>query len=610
MKHPSLISALAFLSMLLFAWSCEKGPIAGNGNDGKVTLEVIAERPMPCDDQTRVTLTGEELDWEGNETLGVLFSAAQDTSGGPRAILNSISDGRFAGEIDLSRFEFSGRTMSDLKAIVVPADRNTRFECKSTGNRVATPIAATQVQHRNGVLNGEYVPLFATVSEKDLKKRDDGRYTLDGIQLKYGCTLLEYNIYGNNPETIYDEVLESVWIQCSGKAITGVGYWTGSKFSISGNISDPITSILEEKCTVKGKTLDNCIKLYAATLPRYEGNATPTLKKIKVTTNKAVYEKDVNVTLKLRAGHVLRLGLDLGTFVRTPVGKEEFTLNQGAVDSIIFTGYPQLSGYPVTVYYYVPDGDPSKMPILFAMHGSGRNGKGTLNTWKSIADNKKVVVIAPTFYKDYYPESRYQLGNVSWSNYFWNAKPRNMYTYNIIEVLFDLVKADLGSKAEKYDLWGHSAGSQFSHRFTLHMPEARVDRVICSNAGFYTVPDPTGVAYEGVTYGYPNSILGINMDNEQLKAYFARNLTVHAGTADTATTREQDDQLPVGPGAEAQGACRYERAQFFYKRAKAVADSLGFPFNWKYVEVQGVGHSGTKMAQNSKTGAAVLLYGK
>ncbi|MBO4767998.1 MAG: hypothetical protein J5495_00530, partial [Bacteroidales bacterium] len=278
MKHTSLVYAFAFLSMVIFAGSCEKGPVPVLQEKGRVTLEVFADRPDPVDEETRVTFSDGQLVWEGDETLGVLFSSTQDTAGGPRAILKSVSAGRFAGKIDLSEFNFQGRTLSDLRAIVSPADRNSRYEYKGgSNNRLATPIVAVQVQHQNGVLNGEYIPLFATVSESDLKQTGDGRYTLEGIQLKYGCTLLEYNVYGDHPDAKSTEVLESVWIQCSNKAIQGVGFWTGSKFSISGNISDPITVVLEEKCKTQGRTIENCIKLYAAALPRYEGNATPVL---------------------------------------------------------------------------------------------------------------------------------------------------------------------------------------------------------------------------------------------------------------------------------------------------------------------------------------------
>ena len=199
MHYHRYFTASLLTAMMAFA-ACENGPAPALPGKGPVTLEVIAERPDPVDEETRVTLSDGQLVWEGDETLGVLFSNSQDTEGGPRAILKSISGGRFAGKIDLNAYGFQGRTMSDLRAIVSPADRNSRFECNSAGNRVATPIASHQVQHRNGVLNGEYIPLYATVSQNDLKPMDDGRYTLEGIQLKYGCTLLEYNVYGDHPD--------------------------------------------------------------------------------------------------------------------------------------------------------------------------------------------------------------------------------------------------------------------------------------------------------------------------------------------------------------------------------------------------------------------------
>lgn len=610
MKKLSILAATALLALLSLAGSCERGPVPQFPDRGKVTLEVFADWPAPVDGETRVTLDDGELVWENNERLAVLFSNSQDTAGGPRAILNSVSEGRFAGKIDLSTIAAGGRTMDDLRAIVVPADRNTRFECRSAGNRFATPCHSQQVQHLNGVLNGDNVPLFATVKQSDLKKLDNGNYTLSGVQLNYGCTLLEFNIYGTQAEMEPDELFKNIYAQCTKKAIVGMGYWTNGKFTISGNISDPVRVFLEEECVAGGRTKDNCIKLYAAVMPRAEGNQTPVLSTIKIRTSKALYTKSVNTSLKLYAGHVVRIGLDLSTFSRSESAPEE-TIGVG-VDSITtYIGYLPMANKPIKIYTYVPTvGDITKMPILFAMHGSGRNAKGSINSWKTIAQNKKVIVVSPLFDESQYPNWLYQSGGVSWTNSYYNPRPRSLYTYNMIEAIFDLVKEQLGNTSEKYDLWGHSAGSQFSHRMTLNMPDARINRVVCSNAGYYTVPEPSGISNGTTTFGYPFSVLGMNMDLEQLKTYFARDLTVHLGTKDLATTLEEDDQLPVSPGAKAQGACRFERGHFFYNRAKAVADSLGFPFNWKLVEVEGVAHSGSGMVQNSKTGAGILLYGK
>ncbi len=599
---------------------------------GVVSMEVFAQMPAVVQATeavqpaaaaqsesglTRLTLTDDNLVWEGDETLGVIFGAAKDTSGGPggpKATLTSISKGRFRGTIDFGAYNLNGYTMDNVRAVSVPANRHLRYELYNGKGRLATPVTAMQVQRHDGVINGEYIPLFAWVNGEQLRS-EDGKYTLDGIQLNYGCTLLRFHIYGTAPDMAEDEIFQSVTIQCSGKAITGTGYFyptTGFSSSVTGNTTTPIVVRLLEACTLAGRSFDSALQIYAAIMPRYSGGTTPVLTKLTVTTNKATYEKSTSVTLKPEAGHLIPMKIDLSTFTKSGAvtAKTPKQLKRNVMDSLVYNGYAPLYHKPIKVYTFIPSDPVTSCPVLFAMHGSGRNAISMISNWKTIATNKRVVVIAPCFDSDQYANSYYQLGNVSWSTSVWDPKPHELCTYNVLESLFDYFTSELGMTATKYDLWGHSAGGQFSHRMMLHMPEARVDRVVCSNAGYYTVPDPGGISDGTETYDFPYSVLGMEISREQLAAYFARDLTVHLGTADTASTVEQDSQLPSSPGAYAQGKCRYERGKFFFARAKAVADSLGLPFNWKKVEVAGVAHSSQKMSQNTTNGAGVLLYGK
>ena len=71
---------------------------------------------------------------------------------------------------------------------------------------------------------------------------------------------------------------------------------------------------------------------------------------------------------------------------------------------------------------------------------------------------------------------------------------RSEWTFSLIKSVFDTVRKDTGSSRTKYDMWGHSAGAQFVHRYVTFMPDTRVDRAVSANAGWYTLPD-VDVAY-------------------------------------------------------------------------------------------------------------------
>lgn len=295
-------------------------------------------------------------------------------------------------------------------------------------------------------------------------------------------------------------------------------------------------------------------------------------------------------------------------FPDLPIRREGMQLSYG-LDSLTFTDWAPLGQRSVKVYYYIPTGgSPSRMPVLFAMHGADRNGLYQVQNWMEVADDKKIIVVSPLLTKEDFPVIEYQYGGVSTSADRYIAVDKELWTYNLIERIFDHIKKNTGNTSERYDLWGHSAGGQFSHRMALFQSGNRIGRVVCSNSGFYTTPDPEGISDGIRTYGFPYSTKDTDLNDEDLKRYFAMDLTVHLGTADTATTAEEDSSLPVMAGAKAQGACRYERGKFFYDTARRVAQEKGFEFNWKIAEVPGVAHNSRLMIQSGTTGAAALLY--
>ncbi|MCL2416491.1 MAG: hypothetical protein FWD02_00960 [Bacteroidales bacterium] len=304
------------------------------------------------------------------------------------------------------------------------------------------------------------------------------------------------------------------------------------------------------------------------------------------------------------ADHV-RLIMDYDYEEESPLGLLDF-----GTGSIVYNFHPPMATHPVRLHYHIPrGGDPTTMPIVFSMHGNGRNAVGQINAWRAFADEHQIMVFAPEFSTQFFPGNiQYHRGWVSSSGTSWVPRPQEQWSFTLIEHMFDFILEQTGSTETQYDIVGHSAGSQFVHRMMFFLPDARIRTGIASNAGFYMMPTLTG-AYGGGTFNFPYSLggTGTTFSQADLEAYFGRNLIVHLGMADTI----QDSDVSVTPGANAQSGGRpnrVERGHFFFNFAREAAEAAGVPFNWQLVEVPGVAHNSSGMIQAPTVGSAALLF--
>lgn len=252
-----------------------------------------------------------------------------------------------------------------------------------------------------------------------------------------------------------------------------------------------------------------------------------------------------------------------------------------------------FAGKTVDIYYYIPSGDIKKMPVQFVMHGMDRNGDKYRDDWIELADKYGFVVLAPQFSLEEFSEQAYQQGNVvDESGAF--VSPDSM-TYPIISEVFHYFLEHSESQAKKYNIYGHSAGAQFVHRYLLFNKTPDVDRAISANAGWYTYPTED----IGYPYGMGNSAALIGTD---VDSYYGKNLTILLGEADTLRT----ESLNQSKKADAQGLTRLERGVNFFEFCQNDAGDRDATFKWKKAYVAGVGHSDSKMAPE----AARLLYGE
>lgn len=269
-------------------------------------------------------------------------------------------------------------------------------------------------------------------------------------------------------------------------------------------------------------------------------------------------------------------------------------LTANTTGSFVFNPTGPLSNQPVEVFYHIPDGDITTMPILMSFHGGSRNGDDYRDYWISMANANNFMVFAPEFSSANYPGlgDNYLMGNIfddgdnPSSSTFNNP---DEWTFSVLDPIFDAIKSDINGTQQAYNAWGHSGGAQFLHRFVMYMPNSQLDIAVCSNAGWYTVPENS--------VSFPYGILNGQLPQGNLVPAFSGKLIVHLG---------QNDTDPNSPGLRhntivdnQQGLHRYERGQYFFDTSQSKAQNLNTLFNWEKQEVPNVGHDPQLMANDA-----------
>lgn len=249
------------------------------------------------------------------------------------------------------------------------------------------------------------------------------------------------------------------------------------------------------------------------------------------------------------------------------------------------------------IYYFLPDNYTPQSPILFVFHGAGRNADDYRDAMISKSQELGFLVFTPEFSIAEFPNGdAYNLGNVYVDGD--NPTPQTLnpeseWAFSIIEPLYDYVKTLTNNETSQYDLFGHSAGGQFVHRFLMFKPSARVHTAVASASGWYTFPDET-IPFP---YGYDESIL---LDSN-LSNLFSKHLIIQVGEND-------DDPNSAGlrhnTYADAQGLNRKERATNFFQYCSTLATQESLTFNWQFQLVPDATHDFNLPSEY----AADLLY--
>ena len=236
----------------------------------------------------------------------------------------------------------------------------------------------------------------------------------------------------------------------------------------------------------------------------------------------------------------------------------------------------------VEVFYSAPSIITSETKILFIMHGASRNAKGYLSDWLPLVEGRDVVLIAPKFSKEFYPEYLYLMKSNSKGR---PLKDSSLGLESSLGLLFDFFSSKLKVVTPSFRLYGHSGGSQFVHRYLLLSSETRIDKAAMANAGFYTFANPA--------LSYPFGIKGTPVSHERIEWFLALKGGVFLGDQDNDPKHHS---LPSMRKAKKQGKHRFERGTNFFNDLVQLGIKNKMPFRWRYQVVPMVAHNNAGMS--------------
>jgi poly(3-hydroxybutyrate) depolymerase len=258
-----------------------------------------------------------------------------------------------------------------------------------------------------------------------------------------------------------------------------------------------------------------------------------------------------------------------------------------------------VAGTPIEIHSYKP-ATYAGGPLLVSLHGLSRNADGYRDYTAPLADRLGMLVISPRLDRERFPTWRYQTGGmVRGENRVAAAdmtiEPMESWTGPFILKIVEAVRALEGRPELPYYLIGHSAGGQALSRLAAFVPNS-ARRIVIANPSTHVWPTRTELFPFGFG-GLPATL----SDDAALRRYLAQPVTLLLGAADV----NRDRNLNITEGADRQGSNRHERGMNLFRAARKMAADAGWEFNWRLVEVPGIGHSARRMYESPQAVAAL-----
>lgn len=260
---------------------------------------------------------------------------------------------------------------------------------------------------------------------------------------------------------------------------------------------------------------------------------------------------------------------------QAPVGKHLF----------LFTKW---QGPAIKVWAYKPKAYNQNTKVLFVMHGTNRDADRYRDEWADHAEQNNILLIVPQFTQDDFPGANgYNLGNMFAVGSDYQSKNKKaQWSYSAIEPLFSFIKKAYQNTQSTYMMYGHSAGSQFVHRFVFFVPEARVSKIISANAGWYTMPN--------FELDFPYGLKNTTATKADITKALQKPLLILLGEADNDPNHRS---LRRAQQAMLQGPHRLARGHTFFAEAQLKAHTQNTIFGWQLATVPNVGHQNGLMSK-------------
>ena len=243
----------------------------------------------------------------------------------------------------------------------------------------------------------------------------------------------------------------------------------------------------------------------------------------------------------------------------------------------------------VEIFYLMPKKIDINTQILFVIHGNNRNAEDYISAWIPFIENKNIILVAPKFDKKNFRyffllESATSSGEIN--------KNSDEYINKSISLFFNFFKSKYSLDTNKYKMFGHSAGAQFTHRYMLLSDDRRISNAVIANAGWYTF-------LNGENFPYGIKSTPIDISNDHIKWFMSNKASLLIGNNDTKLNNVNSSK-----GAMRQGVTRVDRANTYFKSLVNIADTNNIPLRWSFKVIDGVSHDYTKMTTEA---AKILL---